>query len=62
MPVSCSKGRSLYLLQYGCGAFDCWHTQTSDKPFHLVEIEDGQFIAICDDCNKDEKTQKTMCY
>lgn len=39
------------LLEYGCGTFDCGHTQSLDKPFHLVELEDGQFAAVCDDCN-----------
>lgn len=50
------------LLRYGCGTFDCGHTQASDKPFHLLELEDGQFIAICDDCNKGEKVKETMCH
>ncbi len=44
------------LLEYGCGTFDCGHTQALDKPFHLVETEDGRFIAICDDCNEGANT------
>ena len=40
------------LTKYKCGTFDCGHTQAYDTPFHLIESEDGQFVAICDECNQ----------
>ncbi|MFH1147798.1 MAG: hypothetical protein V1736_08825 [Pseudomonadota bacterium] len=48
------------LLQFGCGTFDCGHTQAYDRPFHLVELEDGRFIAVCDDCNKGEQAHSIV--